>query len=110
MAETLTPEELRRLRSRISMTLCNLREARLYWLPDRHKLVARGVGCVKRQRLPDGALLIGIYSHPMPAQAVVDDLLDLLAVQEASPAAQAGAGGEIEHQEALPHAASDSTR
>lgn len=95
---TLTRDELRLLRSRISMSLANLGECRFYWLPGPRRLAARGQFVRRRFRLPADAVPLGTgpYAQGIGSGDVLADLAELLAtLPDTPPACEAGAGGAI---------------
>jgi hypothetical protein len=77
--EPLTHEERQRIKSRISMTLCNLGGAFvLYWLPEKRRTAARSIASQRPWPVPPGAVKIGTYCAPMRSEAVLEDLEDAL--------------------------------
>lgn len=84
----LTDAERRTIRSRIAMTLANLQQADIYWLPSLRRITGRSLQAHHRRPhvVPSDAILLGRYCHPLPACVVLDDLCDML-TQEAAAAA-----------------------
>lgn len=66
------------IRSQFSMSLANLGEFRVYWLPEPRRIMARSVSCTRQFRVPPGAELVGVYSAPCRTDAFFDDLDDLI--------------------------------
>lgn len=90
----LSDAERRRIRSQISCSLCNLRAFKLYWLPRLRVIVCRSVSVRRRFRVPEGACLVGTYSHGIAAADILSDLAELLegrrdAAEEPHPLAPA---------------------
>jgi hypothetical protein len=119
-----TPDELRVIRSRISMTLANLGECRIYWHVTERRILARSVYVGRKFHVPACAALVGTYRHGVASTDVLDDLADLIstlpepptvfearrdeaelaAPETSAPAAIPGARCAIEAPEALPRA------
>lgn len=121
----LSDQERRRIRSQVACSLSNLGTFRVYWSPRHRRILCRSVQVTRRFRVPEGAVLVGRYSHGIATQDILDDLAELLAQlpepavltapadecelhqadhETAAPAAPGNAGDEIEHAEVLPHA------
>ena len=66
------------IRSQFSMSLANLGEFRVFWLPEPRRIMARSISCTRQFRVPAGAELVGVYSAPCKTEAFVDDLDDLI--------------------------------
>lgn len=81
----------RAVRSQFTMSLANLGEFRVFWLPDLRRMVARSVACSRHFRIPEGAVPVGTYSSPFTADQFLDDLDCVLATldHEARSAAAA---------------------
>ncbi|MGE0583461.1 MAG: hypothetical protein AB7P31_15165 [Steroidobacteraceae bacterium] len=71
--------ELNRLRQQVSCSLVNLGEFRLYWLPEKRRVVTRSVTVRRRFGVPEGAVLVGKFSPPITQAEVVRDLAELVA-------------------------------
>lgn len=74
----------RKVRSQFSMTLANLGEFQVFWIPGRRTIAARSVGCSRRFALPAGAVSVGVYAQPFDSEEFLGDLDDVLAKLEAS--------------------------
>lgn len=57
-----------KVRSQFTMSLANLGEFRVFWLPDLGRIMVRSVSCQRQFRVPDGALIVGTYSAPCKAE------------------------------------------
>lgn len=66
------------IRSQFTMSLANLGEFRVFWLPEHRRIMARSVSCTRHFKVPPGALLVGVYSTPCKTDAFFDDLDELL--------------------------------
>ncbi len=66
------------IRSQFTMSLANLGEFRVYWLPARRRIMARSISCTRQFRVPPGAELVGVYSNPFKTEAFFDDLDDVI--------------------------------
>lgn len=66
------------IRSQFTMSLANLGEFRVYWLPAHRRIMARSISCTRQFRVPPGAELVGVYSNPFKTEAFFDDLDDLI--------------------------------
>lgn len=62
------------VRSQFSMSLANLGEFRVYWLPERRRIVARSVCCTRHFAVPEGAQLVGTFADPCKADAFFEAL------------------------------------
>ncbi len=81
----------RAVRSQFTMSLANLGEFRVFWLPALRRIMARSVSCTRQFAIPAGAVLVGTYSHPFRADAFLDDLDCAIATHEHAAAASAAA-------------------
>ena len=77
------------VRQQFTMSIANLGEFRVYWLPGVRRILARSVSCRRQFRVPDGATLIGTYGEPCEPAALFRDLDALLCV--GAPATEAAA-------------------
>ncbi len=76
----------RRYRSLIAAALCNLGLFRLYVLPGTRKLIARSVTVARPHKVPQGAVLVGLYQQGGIASAdVLEDVAELLQRLEREP-------------------------
>lgn len=66
------------IRSQFTMSLANLGEFRVFWLPELRRIMARSISCTRHFKVPEGALLVGVYSNPCRTDAFFDDLDELL--------------------------------
>lgn len=72
------------IRSQFSMSLANLGEFRVYWLPERRRITARSVCCTRHFAVPDGAQLVGTFAEPCKSDAFFE-ALDLVVRTTAEP-------------------------
>lgn len=61
-------------RRRFSTELRNIRSLEAYWSPSMQRLFMRMVNATKRHRVPEDAVLVGIYEHPCDPDCFVSDL------------------------------------
>lgn len=67
--ETFSPlYDREKIRSQFTMSLANLGEFRVFWLPDLGRIMVRSVSCQRQFRVPKGALIVGTYSAPCKAE------------------------------------------
>lgn len=52
------------IRSQFSMSLANLGEFRVFWLPAHRRIMCRSVSCTRHFSIPEGALEVGTFSDP----------------------------------------------
>lgn len=52
------------IRSQFSMSLANLGEFRVFWLPHLRRIVCRSISCTRHFRIPEGSLEVGTFSDP----------------------------------------------
>ena len=52
------------IRSQFSMSLANLGEFRVFWLPHLRRIVCRSISCTRHFRIPEGSLEVGTFSGP----------------------------------------------
>ena len=67
------------VRQQFSMSLANLGEFRVYWLPEHRRILARSISCRRQFRVPDAAILVGTYGDPCEPAVLFRDLDELLA-------------------------------
>lgn len=66
------------IRQQFTMSLANLGEFRVYWLPSLRRIVVRSVSCRRQFRVPDDAILVGTYSDACPPAdffAALDEII-----------------------------------
>jgi hypothetical protein len=68
-----------RIRAQFTMSLANLGDFRVYWLPDYKRIVCRSVCCRRQFRVPSGALLVGTYGEPCAPSTFFQALDELIA-------------------------------
>lgn len=73
------PYDRAQVRSQFTMSCANLGAFRVYWMPARRRIVARSESCTRQFAIPDGAILVGVYSSPCPPRTFFDDLDELIA-------------------------------
>lgn len=66
------------MRQQFTMSLANLGEFRVYWLPEHRRIMARSISCTRQFRVPPGAELVGVYSAPCRTDQFFDDLDDVI--------------------------------
>lgn len=67
-----------RVRSQFSMSLANLGEFTVYWLPEARRIMCRSVSCSRRFSVPDDAVRIGVYAEPCDVGSFFGDLDDAI--------------------------------
>jgi hypothetical protein len=67
------------IKSQFSMCIANMGAFTAYWIGRRDKFLARSVSCVRRFRVPEGAVTIATYSDPCRSDVFLEDLDDVLA-------------------------------
>lgn len=67
------------VRQQFTMSLANLGEFRVYWVPGVRRILARSISCRRQFRVPDGSILVGTYGEPCAPGVMFRDLDSLLA-------------------------------
>jgi hypothetical protein len=67
------------VRQQFTMSLANLGEFRVYWVPSHRRVLMRSISCRRQFRVPDGATLVGTYGEPCAPAVLFRDLDRLLA-------------------------------
>lgn len=71
----VTDEDLRAAwRRRFATELRNIRALEAWWSPSMQRLFMRMLNAAKRHRVPEDAVLVGIYEHPCDPDCFVSDL------------------------------------
>lgn len=66
------------IRSQFSMSLANLGEFRVFWLADRRRIMVRSISCTRHFAIPEGAVLVGVYSNPCKPDAFFEALDEVI--------------------------------
>lgn len=67
-----------KVRSQFTMSLANLGEFLVYWVPSMRRILARSISCSRQFRVPEEALLVGAYAAPCSVREFLDDLDELI--------------------------------
>ena len=78
------------IRSQFSMSLANLGEFRVFWLPAYRRIMCRSISCTRHFAIPDGALEVGTFSGPCSSAAFFE-ALDYVVLRSLEPAAESRA-------------------
>jgi hypothetical protein len=90
---TLSAADRARFRRLFTAALCNSEQLIVYYVAATARLVTRSPISRKPHPIPEGAFLVGNYSHPFDATDFLDDLEDALtkiATQELARAIEPG--------------------
>lgn len=63
-----------RIRSQFTMSLANLGEFTVYWLPEQRRILCRSVSCSRRFAVPEAAVRVGVYAEPCDVGDFFGDL------------------------------------
>lgn len=66
------------IRSQFSMSLANLGEFRVFWLPEHRRIMCRSVSCRRHFAIPDGALEVGTFANPCKSDAFFEALDEVI--------------------------------
>lgn len=66
------------VRQQFTMSVANLGEFRVFWLPAERRIVCRSVACSRQFRVPEGARLVGAYAAPCSVTTFFEDLDELI--------------------------------
>ncbi len=69
------------IRSQFSMSLANLGEFRVFWLPEQRRIMCRSVSCRRHFAIPDGALEVGTFANPCKSDAFFEALDEVIRAQ-----------------------------
>lgn len=69
------------LRQQFTMSLSNLGEFRVFWLADRRRIMVRSISCTRHFAIPEGAMLVGVYSNPCKPDAFFEALDEVIRAQ-----------------------------
>lgn len=86
---SLTIEERRTLRQRISCMLCNCTmygAVQIYWQAEKRRVAARAVRSARPRPAPPGSILIGSYTPGIRGSDVLKDIVDAIASLSVGPA------------------------
>lgn len=61
-------------RRRFATELRNIRSLEAWWSPSMKRLFMRMLNPTKRHRVPEDAVLVGVYEHPCDPDCFVSDL------------------------------------
>ena len=78
------------VRSQFSMSLANLGEFRVFWLPRLRRIMCRSISCTRHFAIPEGALEVGTFSGPCTS-ADFFEALDFVVLRSLEPAAESRA-------------------
>lgn len=78
------------VRSQFSMSLANLGEFRVFWLPEHRRIMARSISCTRHFAIPEGAREVGVFSGPCK-MADFFEALDFVVLRALEPAAESRA-------------------
>lgn len=79
------------MRSQFAMCCSNLAEFRVYWHPERSKIIARSLVCARAFKIPAGVVEVGVYCSPFSPEDFLDDLDSCIALHERSTTARQAA-------------------